>query len=77
MLEGPYETIDLKKDQSLPNDETYETLTIPDIKDKYGCPSCICNCHNIEDPEFKTRFRHCIKCGMKVRYELIRSSLEI
>ncbi|KAJ8942700.1 hypothetical protein NQ318_023432 [Aromia moschata] len=66
LLEGPYETIDVSKELSRPDDEEiFETITVPDVEDKYGGPSCICNCHQIEDPEFKSRYRHCIRCGTK------------
>lgn len=68
LLEGFYENIDLKKELSTPDDEAYETMTLPDTEDKYGGQSCICNCHHIEDPEFKSRFRHCIRCGTKVSF---------
>ncbi|KAJ8976865.1 hypothetical protein NQ317_014260 [Molorchus minor] len=65
LLEGPYETIDINKEMSKTEDEIYETITVPNIEDKYGGPSCICNCHQIEDPEFKSRYRHCIRCGTR------------
>ncbi|VEN34224.1 unnamed protein product [Callosobruchus maculatus] len=66
LLEGPYETIDIDREIDKTNsEEPYEVIKVPEGEDKYGCPSCICSCHEIEDPEFKTRYRHCIKCGTK------------
>ncbi|CAH1164288.1 unnamed protein product [Phaedon cochleariae] len=66
LLEGPYETIDIAKEMSKSMDEEeFETVTVPDVEDKYGGPTCICTCHEIEDPEFQSRYRHCFKCGTK------------
>ncbi|CAH1983021.1 unnamed protein product [Acanthoscelides obtectus] len=66
LLEGPYETIDINREiEKTDSGELYEVINLPEVEDKYGCSSCICNCHEIEDPEFKTRYRHCIKCGTK------------
>nr|CAH7758945.1 unnamed protein product [Callosobruchus chinensis] len=66
LLEGPYESIDIDREiNKTSSEEPYEVIKVPEVEDKYGCPSCICSCHEIEDPEFKTRYRHCIKCGTK------------
>ncbi|CAG9863585.1 unnamed protein product [Phyllotreta striolata] len=66
LLEGPYETIDVNKELARPPDEeSFETIIVPDIPDKYGGMTCICSCHEIEDEEYKSRYRHCTRCGAK------------
>ncbi|XP_056646341.1 uncharacterized protein LOC130451386 isoform X1 [Diorhabda sublineata] len=66
LLEGPSEVFDINKELSQSaDDEPCEIFTVPDAEDKYGGNSCICNCHRIEDAEFKSKFRHCSKCGIK------------
>lgn len=44
----------------------YEMITVPDSEDPYGGLSCICTCHDTEDPSFKARAQHCVPCGRKV-----------
>lgn len=66
-MESSYETIDLHKEMSRPdNEEIYETIAVPEAEDKYGGMNCTCSCHEIEDHEFKSRYRHCIPCGTRV-----------
>ncbi|XP_019876830.1 uncharacterized protein LOC109604740 isoform X2 [Aethina tumida] len=66
LLQGDYEQIDIRAEMSRTDSEILsENITIPDGEDVYGGSSCICSCHKIEDPEFKSRHRHCIPCGIK------------
>ncbi|XP_028155473.1 uncharacterized protein LOC114349332 isoform X2 [Diabrotica virgifera virgifera] len=66
LMEGPYEVIDVNKELATNDDEEpFETITVPDVEDKYGGITCICSCHEIEDVEFKSRIRHCSRCGTK------------
>lgn len=67
LLDGPYENFDVNKEMARPaNEESFETIAVPDVFDKYGNLTCICSCHEIEDAEFKSRYRHCTRCGTKV-----------
>lgn len=67
-MQGDYEQIDIRSEMSRTDSEILsENITIPDGEDVYGGSSCICSCHRIEDPEFKSRHRHCIPCGIKVK----------
>ncbi|CAH0551760.1 unnamed protein product [Brassicogethes aeneus] len=66
LMEGVYENLDINKEMLRPDDEELcENIVIPDVEDVYGGSACICSCHKIEDPEFKSRHRHCIPCGTK------------
>ncbi|XP_072389073.1 uncharacterized protein mute isoform X1 [Diabrotica undecimpunctata] len=66
LMEGPYEVIDVNKELAANDDEEpFETITVPDVEDRYGGITCICSCHEIEDVEFKSRIRHCSRCGTK------------
>ncbi|KAG5897288.1 hypothetical protein JTB14_011454 [Gonioctena quinquepunctata] len=66
LMEGPYEDMDITKEMSKNDDEeSCETITVPNVEDRYGGSSCICACHEIEDSEYQSRYRHCIRCGTR------------
>jgi hypothetical protein len=67
LTSGPHEAIDISKELARPPDEDIcETVVLPDTEDPYGGPTCICTCHNVENPQFNSRTQHCKKCGLKV-----------
>ncbi|XP_017777244.1 PREDICTED: uncharacterized protein LOC108563156 [Nicrophorus vespilloides] len=59
LMRGSWEKMEMT------NDDHYEMITIPDVEDPYGGPTCICQCHNVEDQIFKSRSKHCVPCGTK------------
>jgi hypothetical protein len=66
LTSGPHEAIDISKELARPPDEDIcETVVLPDTEDPYGGPTCICTCHNVENPQFNSRTQHCKKCGLK------------
>lgn len=58
-----FERIDFDK---MDASNMYDNIVIPEVHDDpYGGDNCICNCHDSEDVKYKTRYLHCIPCGMK------------
>lgn len=67
LLNGPWETIELGKDSTVPNngEDIFETIIVPEIDDPYGGTNCICSCHDTNDSDLKSRLKHCVPCGTK------------
>lgn len=61
-----WETIQCDEDNLDEENNTYETIALPEVEDPYGGPNCICKCHKIDDEMYASRARHCIPCGTKV-----------
>lgn len=58
-----FERLDFDK---IDNSDMFENIVIPEENDdRYGGDNCICNCHESEEIKYKTRYLHCIPCGVK------------
>lgn len=66
LLNGTWEELDM--DTVTEENCAYETITVPDLEDPYGGPTCICSCHSSEITSYKGRARHCLSCGKRVRF---------
>lgn len=70
LLNGTWESVEVGKDNTFntnAKEDIFETVVVPEVEDPYGGPNCICSCHKVEEQAFKSRQRHCIPCGTKVR----------
>lgn len=70
LLNGPSEVLPLGKGTDInpsSSDDLYESVIVPEVEDPYGGPNCVCDCHKSDEEAFKSRQRHCIPCGTKVR----------
>lgn len=66
---GPHEVIDMSKELARqPDSDICETVVLPDTEDPYGGANCVCSCHDVENPKFKSRSQHCKDCGLKVYF---------
>lgn len=47
--------------------ELYESIEPTAYQeDPYGGENCKCDCHNTDDPNFKSNSEHCVSCGTRV-----------